>query len=172
MARRATSDDATAVLTTLRRIVRYLRLADREAEAACEVSAAQLFVLHTLGEGPAASVAALAARTLTDPSSVSTVVARLVARGLVQRSPSRSDRRRAELRLTTAGAALVARAPRMPQAQMIVAIRAMPAARRAAMVRALDELAVAIGADRVAPRMLFEDEPTSRQRRRRAGDRS
>ena len=86
MPRPVPTDDATAVLGSLRRIVRFLRLADREAEAACEVSAAQLFVLHTLAAEPAASVHALAARTLTDPSSVSTVV----ARGLVQRTPSSS----------------------------------------------------------------------------------
>lgn len=165
--RPAPTDDATAVLTALRRIVRFLRLADRDAEATAEVSAAQLFVLHSLRGAPAASVGELAARTLTDPSSVSTVVARLVARGLVRRTPSPADRRRAELCLTAAGQRMVTRAPRAPQAQMIAAIRALPTAQRAELIRALDRLAVAIGADKVAPRMLFEDEPAAPARRRR-----
>lgn len=163
----ASGDDATAVLTALRRIVRFLRLADREAEATAEVSAAQLFVLHSLRGAPAASVGELAQRTLTDPSSVSTVVARLVARGLVRRTAARDDRRRAELCLTTAGQRMVARAPRAPQAEMIAAIRALPAGQRAALARSLDLLAAAIGADKVAPRMLFEDEPAPARRRRR-----
>lgn len=147
------------MLIALRRIVRFLRLADRDVEAACDLSAAQLFVLHTLVDDPAESLSELAQRTLTDQSSVSTVVARLVDRGLVRRTPSRTDRRRAELRITAAGQRMVQRAPRVPQAQIIAAIRAMPAAKQEELARALDGLAGAIGANEVAPRMLFEDEP-------------
>jgi DNA-binding MarR family transcriptional regulator len=159
--------EPTAVLIALRRIVRYLRLADREVEMACQLSAAQLFVLHTLVETSVLSLAELAERTLTDQSSVSTVVARLVERGLVSRKASSTDRRRAELRITAAGLRMVDRAPAAPQAQMIAAIRAMPAARRTELVRALEGLAAAIGASGVAPRMLFEDEPPRRTKRRR-----
>ncbi len=157
-------DEATTVLVALRRIVRFLRLADREVEAACKISAAQLFVLHTLVDKPATSLSEIAERTLTDQSSVSTVVARLVERGLVRRTPSRSDRRRTELRATPAGVRMVLRAPRIAQLQMIEAIRTMPAARQVELARALDGLAVAIGANEVAPRMLFEDEAPRRRR--------
>jgi DNA-binding MarR family transcriptional regulator len=62
-------------MVSLRKIVRFLRLADRAAEAAVGLSAAQLFVLQTLASQPAASLAEVADRTLTDQSSVSTVVA-------------------------------------------------------------------------------------------------
>ncbi|CAN5831081.1 hypothetical protein BH11MYX3_BH11MYX3_33370 [soil metagenome] len=168
MARRVRSaphEDATTVLVALRRIVRYLRIADREVEAACKVSAAQLFVLHTLVDKPGSSLSEVAQRTLTDQSSVSTVVTRLVERGLVRRTPSRRDRRRTELRVTAAGLRMVERAPRIPQAQMIEAIRGMPPARQAELARALDGLATMIGANEVAPRMLFEDEPPRRRRR-------
>jgi DNA-binding MarR family transcriptional regulator len=164
---RAVSDPATA-LNALRRIVRFLRIADREVESACSLSAAQLFVLHTLSETPALSLARVAERTLTDQSSVSTVVARLVERGLVNRKPSKTDRRRAELSLTAAGRRMVLTAPRPPQAHMIAAMQAMPAPRRAELVRSLEALAAAIGANEVAPRMLFEDEPLPARRRRAA----
>jgi DNA-binding MarR family transcriptional regulator len=165
--RTATPDEATAVLIALRRIVRFLRLADREVEAACDVSAAQLFVLHTLVDDPASSVSELAHRTLTDQSSVSSVVARLVERGLVKRTPSRTDRRRMQIRITPAGVRMVQRAPRVPQALMISAIRDMPVAKRAELTRALEGLASVIGANEVAPRMLFEDEPPRPRGRRR-----
>jgi len=160
------NDEATTVLIALRRIVRYLRLADRDVEAACDVSAAQLFVLHTLVDEPAQSLSEIAARTLTDQSSVSTVVARLVEKGLVKRTPSRTDRRRAELRITAAGQRMVDRAPRVPQAQMITAIRALGPAKQAELARALDLLSQVIGANHVEPRMLFEDEPAKRRARR------
>jgi DNA-binding MarR family transcriptional regulator len=150
--------ESTAVLVALRRIVRYLRLADRAAESACDLSAAQLFVLRVLSENPGMSLAELARTTVTDQSSVSTVVARLVARRYVQRRPSANDRRRAELRVTASGARVLRTAPSVPQREMIAAIRAMSAARRRELVRALEGLVMLIGAGEIAPRMLFEDE--------------
>ncbi len=160
-------DDATDALVALRRIVRSLRLADREAENACGLSAAQLFVLQTLSESPHISQAELAARTLTDQSSVSTVVAKLVERGLASRAIAASDRRRTELALTAAGKSTLSRAPAVPQVAIIAAIRTMASAQRAELVRALEGLATAIGADDVAPKMFFEDEPKARPKRSR-----
>jgi DNA-binding MarR family transcriptional regulator len=157
--------EATAALIALRRIVRRLRLADREVEASCGLSVAQLFVLHQLGETPALSIAELAERTLTDQSSVSTVVARLVEGGLIARRTSPRDGRRAELRITPRGQRLLRAAPAVPQTRMIEAIRAMAPRERAELVRALERLAAAMGAEEVAPRMFFEDEPPGRGQR-------
>jgi len=164
-----TRAESASALAALRRIVRYLRLADREVEQACGLSVAQLFVLQALSEEPALSLAELADRTLTDQSSVSTVVARLVERKLIARQPSRVDRRRAELWLTPAGRRVVLTAPRVPQARMIATIDDMTAERRVELVRALEGLASAIGANAVPPRMLFEDEGPSESAPRRRG---
>src|SRR5262245_858835 len=103
--------EVPVVLDAFRRIVRELRLGARTAERAVGVSAAQLFVLEKLAANPAASVAELAARTLTDPSSVSVVVSRLAERGLVSRTTASADARRAEIALTARGRALARRAP-------------------------------------------------------------
>jgi len=151
-------DHAAAAMVSLRRIIRYLRLGDRETEIASGLSSAQLFVLTTLAESPAISVAEVAKRALTDQSSVSTVVARLVKRGLVARKPAAKDKRRAELRITPAGNRILAAAPPVPQARLIEAIRSLPAGRRAELVRALDALVDAVGAEGVKPRLFFEDE--------------
>ena len=160
--------DAAAVLVALRRVVRMLRLADREAESAHGLSAAQLFVLHTLADAPGSSLAELASRTLTDQSSVSTVVARLVAQKLVVRKVAASDRRRAELRLSPTGERVLRDAPPVPQARIAQVVRAMPVGKRRQLVSSLDGLVTAIGAQHIEPRMLFEDEsPRSRSRGRR-----
>lgn len=153
-------------MVALRRIVRLFRLADREAEAAHGLSAAQLFVLHALWREPAQSLGELASRTMTDQSSVSTVVAKLVARRLVTRRAASSDRRRAELRLTPSGEHVVRNAPRLPQTLVAEVIAAMPPARCAQLVRSLERFAAAIGANEMAPSMLFEDEPARRLRSR------
>jgi DNA-binding MarR family transcriptional regulator len=161
-AARPARDDAQEILDALRRLVRYLRLAARDAEEATGASAAQLFVLQQLAAAPAASLADLAARTLTDASSVSTVVARLVARGLVARKAAAGDRRRAELSLTARGRALIAQAPVLAQQRLITAIAQMSATERKATVRSLGSLVRAVGADTIEPRMLFEDERRGR----------
>lgn len=152
------STDAASALIALRRIVRFLRLADRQIESTYDLSAAQLFVLHSLLDRPAGSLAELATRTLTDQSSVSTVVAKLVDKKLIARTTSPDDRRRSELQLTERGKKVVLGAPRLPQPRMISAIENMSDERRAQLVRSLEGLAAAIGANELEPHMLFEDE--------------
>ena len=153
-------------MAALRRIVRYLRLADREAEAGHGLSAAQLFVLSSLADAPASSLAELAGRTLTDPSSVSTVVAKLGAKKLVARARSADDARRFGIALTPAGQRVVRRSPRIVQTRITDGLAKLAPARRRELVRALDVLVHAIGADALEPRMLFEDEAPPVRRRR------
>ena len=157
-ARRAPAhEDAQRVFDSLRRLVRFLRLGARRAEDSTGASSAQLFVLHQLAVSPASSLAELAARTLTDASSVSTVAARLVERKLVERRRG-TDRRKSELALTAKGRALVARTPDLPQMRILAALVAAPPAQRRALERGLAGLLRSIGADELEPRMLFEDE--------------
>lgn len=148
-----------AAMVSLRKIIRFLRVTDREIESATGLSAAQLFVLTTLSDTPALSLGEIAQRALTDQSSVSTVVSKLVKASLIARKASRDDRRRAELRLTAAGKRVLDEAPDTPQQRLVEAMRAMPAARRAEIVRALHGLVEALGADATSPKLFFEDEP-------------
>ncbi len=157
--------DAGAVLTSLRRLVRFLRLAQQRSQLADGLSAAGRFVLESLAAAPASSLAELADRTLTDQSSVSIVVLRLVERGLVVRRRARDDRRRTELLLSARGRALVGRGPDLAQVRIIDAIAGMPAASRRGLVSALAALVRDVGADSLAPRMLFEDEPAAKSAR-------
>lgn len=167
--RRTLPDDTTRVLDALRRIVRFLRMPAQSARAS-EVSAAQFFVLAQLKDAPAPSIRALAERTMSDPSSVSVVVAKLVQQGLVARTADDADARRAGLSLTPRGRKLLARAPELPQVRIIAALSAMPRGQRAAIARGLDQLVQAIGAGAIAPRMFFEDEPKARKARRHGSE--
>ena len=99
----ARASDTRAVLDSVRRIVRALHESSRAAEKQVGVTGAQLFVLQKLAEAPGLSLNEIAARTHTHQSSVSTVVSRLVARGLVLRAPAAADARRLELRLSAEG---------------------------------------------------------------------
>ena len=81
------------VMDALRRIVRTLRISARAAEARLGISSAQVFVLQQLKKQDASSIDELAERTLTHQSSVSAVVGRLAARGLVTRRTAHPSRR-------------------------------------------------------------------------------
>src|SRR5206468_4537839 len=85
----------------------------------------QLFVLQKLGDGRSVSVNELAERTHTHQSSVSVVVQRLVARGLVRRERSAVDGRRAELTITAAGLRKLRSAPAAAQDRLIESLQHM-----------------------------------------------
>jgi DNA-binding MarR family transcriptional regulator len=89
----AAAEETRQILSSLRQIMRSLRISSRNAEQQVGLSGAQLFVLQCLASLGACSVNQLAAATATDQSSVSVVVSRLVSRGYVKRVPSKLDRR-------------------------------------------------------------------------------
>jgi len=152
-----------AAMNAIRRIVRALRLSSRAAEKALGVSGAQLFVLQQLAEGAARSdaapsIAQLADLTATDPSSVSVVVSRLVARGLAARRSSKTDARRAEVLITPAGRALLRKAPSPVQHRMLEGIAQLPPARRRELIAGLEVVVTALGVADQAASMFFEEE--------------
>ena len=159
--------DSQRVLDSIRRLVRLLRLSDRVAQSELGLSAAQLFVLQELGKTPALSLNDLAERTLTDQSSVSVVVSRLVNSGHVSRDRDPRDARRLVLNLTKSGRAIVQKAPLAAQWRVLEALeRIGPADRKRfadTFVRLIGELGVEKG---VAP-MMFDDEAPSSVRRTR-----
>jgi DNA-binding MarR family transcriptional regulator len=161
--------DVTAALNAIRRIFRALRLSSAATEKAHGVSLAQLFVLHELAAGGPFSIAALSARTATDPSSVSVVVARLVERGLAERRASAEDARRAEVEITAAGRTLLEQAPMPAQERLIAGLAGLPKAERRALAASLTAVVAAMGAGEDAAAMFFEDDPIRRRRRKTEG---
>jgi DNA-binding MarR family transcriptional regulator len=157
MGSNTTSADTGAVLDAVRRIVQALRASSRWAEKALGMSGAQLFVLQKLAESPGVSLNELAARTHTHQSSVSSVVARLVASGHVVRRKSLTDGRAVTLSLSLRGRRLADRAPHAAQERLILGIERLSAGRRIALAAALGSLADGMDAPDSAPRMFFED---------------
>ena len=159
--------ETRAVLDAVRRIVRALHESSRAAEKEVGVTGAQLFVLQKLAETPGLSLNNLAARTHTHQSSVSTVVSRLVERGLVLRSPAPDDARRLELRLSAEGRRLIGRAPDAAQNRLIQTVEQLPAAQRRTLARALLNLTSAMDLAGREPVMFFDDGGRRARRRGR-----
>jgi DNA-binding MarR family transcriptional regulator len=160
--------DVADAVDALRRILRSLRVAARLTESSAGLSAAQLYVLAAVAANGPASLNDLAARTMTDRSSVAAVVERLSDRGLVRRGLAREDRRRAAVTLTPAGRRALGAAPNAPTQLLIAALEALPAARLKEAARSLTALTEAMGIDSEPAGMFFEDppkSPASRERR-------
>ena len=156
------SSDTRLAMDSLRRIVRALRLAASDAERSHDINAlAQRFVLQQLADGQPRSIGQLAAETLTDPSSASVVVRRLVDRKLVVRRAAADDTRRVVLTLTAAGRRLLERAPEPAQARLMAALATLSARRRHTLATALADVAQAMGA---ADSTLFFEQERSRDR--------
>ena len=159
-----TEAEVRIVLDGVRRIVQTLRESSRWAEKRVGMTGAQLFVLQQLDEAPAQSLNDLAARTHTHQSSVSTIVARLVDRGLVTRTRSPRDGRTIELHLSSRGRKLAARAPNAAQQRLIQGIRELPPARRRGLATALSTVARSMDSADGEPAMFFEERASQRRR--------
>lgn len=159
--------ELSRALNALRRMVRGLRSAAEAIERELNVSAAQLFVLRELADVPDQSVKDLAAVTMTTHSTVSQVVGQLITKGLVTRTPDASDGRRAVLRLTRQGAALVKRSPRLIQADLIAGFGMLGSAERRGLTNGLEKWLDASGLGGVRSTMLFEKPLLTDNRRTR-----
>lgn len=98
----------------------------------------------------------VAALARTGQSTVSTVLSRLERERLVRRVTSPADRRRVLVEATSAGRALLRRAPRPATHDLLRAIDALTPTQAAAVVKALDPLLRALHRGRKRPPMLFE----------------
>ena len=155
--------EVTSVVNSLRRVVRAVRAMAQVAEDVLGISGAQHFVLQRLAEAPALSLNDLAARTMTHKSSVSVVVKRLVARGLVRRERSTADGRGIVLTLTPAGRRAVERAPQSAQTRMIAALHRFPSRDLQAFAGLFERFTNELGVGALEPTMLFEDEADGRR---------
>jgi DNA-binding MarR family transcriptional regulator len=150
--------EARGILDSLRRLVRGLHLYARHCETRLGLSAAQLFALRKVQEAGSLSLQGLAQATLTDISSVSVVAERLRAKGLLRRRQAADDRRRAELSLSPAGAALLKRSADPLQQRLVASLHALAPARRRALEGDLARLVRDAGLDGQAAHLFFEDE--------------
>jgi DNA-binding MarR family transcriptional regulator len=157
------AEHLNGVVNALRRIIQAIRLSSSVVHDTLGITGAQLFVLQQLAELPGASLRELADRTLTDQSSVSVVVSRLVAAGHVTRRLSAADARRTELTLTQTGRALLRRAPEPAQTRLVAALSATPVPRLRVTAGVLECVARALSPTSEPAPMFFE--PPGKRRR-------
>ena len=151
-------DPIASSVASIRRLVRALRLTARRTQAVSGITAAQLFVLQQLKSDTSLSLNELAARTLTDRSSVADVVDRLEAQHLVDRAVDPSDRRRAAIRITAGWPTHPVPRARRAHDHADAALKALSPRDRALLAESLIRLNTALGAADAPATMLFADD--------------
>lgn len=153
-------DNPQVIMDSLRRIVQALRQSSAQSERSAGLSGAQALVLKHVAARDGLSINDLAGLTFTHQSSVSDVVSRLEARGLLQRQRDPDDARRCLLLLLPAGrVALAGISGATAQEKLMLALGDLPAPLVADLARGLAALVTAASLGEGPPVMFFESQP-------------
>ncbi len=133
-------------LIALRRILRATELYGRELAKSAGLTAVQIRVLQIVAETGTSTPKALSTRMGVSQATITTLIDRLVAKGLVSRQRSESDRRQTNIFLTDEGRASIARAPDPLQDRYVDRFDALPDWEQAMIVAALERVASLLNA--------------------------
>jgi DNA-binding MarR family transcriptional regulator len=150
-------------LAHIRALVGALQRSARSIEQRTGVTNAQLFVLRQLAAAEMLSINELAALALTQQSTVSTVVARLAAQGLVRRGRSAHDGRRVTVSLTPAGRKLLRHAPKPPTGRLLDGLASLSSKDLAALASGLAALSATMNLPVKGAAMLFEGDGAAKR---------
>ncbi|MEW6166158.1 MAG: MarR family transcriptional regulator [Pseudomonadota bacterium] len=134
--------DILQLVGALRRIGQSLDTHSKTIEADAGVTLPQLLLLEALHAEPEPPTAGrLAQRVSLSQGTVTSILDRLEARGLVRRTRSEADRRRVLVQLTVAGRSAHAAAPPLLHADFIRGFSMLAADERGRLLDAVDRIA-------------------------------
>ncbi len=129
------------VLVALRRIIRAIDLHSKKLMQTTGLSGPQLLVLKAVLRHGHAPVGAVAREISVSPGTVTALVDRLEAKGLVLRSRSDEDRRKVKIALTPQGMRTVSDAPTLLQEHFIQSFRGLKGWEQTLIVSAFERVA-------------------------------
>ena len=136
-------------LIALRRILRATEMYERDLASADGLTPAQLRVLQIVDGRESVTPKALATQMGVSQATVTTLVDKLVARGLVERQPSRIDRRQTNVVITQAGHARMEVAPDALQQRYVRAFEGLADWEQAQLVSSLERVAGMLDAEQI-----------------------
>lgn len=136
------------LLQALRQIMRGIDLYSRSLAQRFGLTGPQLVCLRAVAAREAMMPSELAKSISLSQATITGIVDRLSARGLVTRERTARDRRVVTVRITDAGRSLVEQAPSPLQERFAERLRELPADRQVALRDALRQVASMMGVDR------------------------
>ena len=131
------------ILIAIRRIIRKTSAHSRQVARSTGLSVPQSLCLQIIGSAPAneeVTVVRVADAVQLAPATVSRLLDRLEAEGLVVRERRSKDRRRVCLRLTPAGRRRLRKLPPMLQEQFTTRLEKLSASKQIELLRALETI--------------------------------
>jgi DNA-binding MarR family transcriptional regulator len=148
-----TSQSIAETVRGMHRIFQNVDLFSKRTLRDLGVSGPQLWALRTIRDAECTTMSELAERIHLHPSTVSGIVDRLEERGLASREQAADDARVVELRLSSSGRNLVARAPEPPRSKIARGIERL----------SVEELACVHRAVGILSRIMDVPEPTGEE---------
>lgn len=136
----------TRMLAAIRRIVHAVDRHSKGVEKAVGLTLPQLVVLTAIRDQGEVTSARLSAAVSLSPPTVTTILDKLEARGLVVRYRNGVDRRIVHSRLMPAGEQALASAPRFLHERFAQGFAALGLARQETILRAIEDIADLMGA--------------------------
>jgi DNA-binding MarR family transcriptional regulator len=140
------SEDA---LIALRRIQRVTEMASKRLARTAGLNPSQLSVLRILTEYPEVSAGYLAEATQLKHATISSLIDKLEARGLISRRRCDEDKRRVWLRLLDAGKAALANAPDPLHETFSARFDALPDWQQAMLIASLEKVTSLLDAQNI-----------------------
>lgn len=140
-------NDEERLLVSIRRIIRATDLYSKRLSKTVGLTAPQLMLLQTIHGLGAVSISRLSADMSLSQATVTTILDRLEARGLVCRRRSEEDKRVVNALLTEKGEEILASAPRPLQDTFSAQFQGLEDWEKAMIVSAMERVAVMMNAE-------------------------
>lgn len=141
------SEIGNQILVALRRVIRAIDRHSHRLVRSHGLTGPQALLLKEIAAAGALSAGVLATRVSLSQATVTDVVKRLEARGLVTRLRDPADRRRVELRLTPQGEATLAGSPPLLQERFVARLAELDDAGQSHLLSALQQIATMMDAE-------------------------
>ena len=147
------------ILVSIRKIIRAIDLRSKRLMSEVGVTGPQLLVLQAVSQHDTApSLGEIAKRVSLSQATVTSIMGRLEAKGLVSRAKSASDRRRVEVSLTGEGVAALERAPSPLQESFVEEFEGLKEWEQHLLLSSLERIADMMGARDIEAAPVLETE--------------
>ena len=136
-------------LIALRQILRATEMNSRALAKAVNLSPTQLIMLQTLSRENGLSPGAVARQLSISQATVTALIDKLSARGLVERQRDETDKRRVFVTITDDGRAAMASAPDQLQENFLTRFEGLPEWEQSFLIAALQRTAMLLGAEEI-----------------------
>lgn len=134
-------------LIAIRRILRATELYGRDLARAAGLTAVQFRVLQVVAEKGWSTATEISGRMGVSQATITSLVDKLVQKGMVERKRSERDRRQTDILITAAGRGTIENAPDALQQRFVRQFEALPDWEQSMLVASLERVAAMLDAD-------------------------